>query len=131
MIVVDTCVLIAALSGSESAQEALVGHRLLAPEGVDGEVLHALRGLVIGGKLRAGDAESMLAAWSELVVDRVPAAGLIDRAWELRENLTACDALFVAAAEAFDVPLVTIDARITRADGPRCVIQLLPVPPDR
>ena len=45
---------------------------------------------------------------------------MLDRVWELRDNLTACDAAYVALAEAIDCPLVTADAPISRAPGLRC-----------
>lgn len=51
--------------------------------------------------------------------------GLLPRVWELRDNLTAHDALFVAAAESLDVPLVTADRRLATASGPRCRIEFL------
>ena len=46
------------------------------------------------------------------------------RAWELRTNLSAYDALYVALAEQLDAPLVTADARLARAPGLRCVVEL-------
>ncbi len=47
------------------------------------------------------------------------------RAWELRANVTVYDALYVALAELLDVVLVTADARLTRAPGLRCQLELL------
>jgi predicted nucleic acid-binding protein len=46
--------------------------------------------------------------------------------WELRHNLTANDAAYVALAEALQCPLVTGDARISRIPGLRCLITVLP-----
>jgi predicted nucleic acid-binding protein len=46
--------------------------------------------------------------------------------WELRHNLTAKDAAYVALAEALQCPLVTGDARISRIPGLRCLITVLP-----
>ena len=51
MIVVDTSVAIAALTGRRSARDALVDQRLVAPAHIDAEVAHVLRGLVLGRKL--------------------------------------------------------------------------------
>jgi predicted nucleic acid-binding protein len=39
--------------------------------------------------------------------------------WELRHNLTAYDALYVALAEMLDAPLVTLDRRLAAAAGAR------------
>jgi len=55
---------------------------------------------------------------------RYPHAPLADRIWELRENLTAYDATYVALAEVLDAPLVTMDARLARAPGVRAEVEL-------
>ena len=54
-----------------------------------------------------------------------PTRILWPRAWELRTNLSACDALDVALAEQLDAPLLTADARIARAPGLRCQVELI------
>ena len=50
------------------------------------------------------------------------------RAYELRENVTAYDAAYVALAEALDCPLLTADARLARAPGIRCEVELVESP---
>lgn len=125
MIVADTSVTLAALLGHDPSRRALSGRRLLAPHLIDAELAHAVRGLVLGGKLGEADAARLLAAWPRLALDRLPMRGLLPRVWELRANLTAYDALFVAAAEAHDVPLVSSDRRLALATGPRCPIELV------
>ena len=50
---------------------------------------------------------------------------LLDRIWELRENVTPYDAAYVALAEDLGGTLVTADARLGRAPGPRCAIEVL------
>lgn len=44
--------------------------------------------------------------------------------WELRGNLTAYDAAYVAAAEAYECPLLTTDGRLARASGLRCAVDV-------
>ena len=56
---------------------------------------------------------------------RTPHRLLVPRVWELRDNLSAYDAAYVALAEALDAPLLTADARLTRATGPRCRFELV------
>ncbi len=90
------------------------------------EVAHALRGLVLDGKVAAADAGRALELWTRLAVDRVAVASFLPRIWELRENLTAYDAAFVATAEALGVPLLTADRRLATAAGLRCQLQLIP-----
>ncbi|MGH8829057.1 MAG: type II toxin-antitoxin system VapC family toxin [Jiangellaceae bacterium] len=50
---------------------------------------------------------------------------LLPRMWELRENLTACDATYVALAESLDAPLVTLDAKIAGAPGHNARVEVL------
>jgi len=58
-----------------------------------------------------------------LRITRYPHALLLDRMWELRDNLTAYDASSVALAEALDAPLVTTDARLAASPGHRATIE--------
>lgn len=126
MIVVDSSAAVAALLGHQGAREALSsGRRLVAPHLIDAEVAHALRGLARGARLSEADARAALAAWGRLAIDRLPMVALIPRAWELRDNLTVDDALFVAAAETVGVPLVTADRRLVSAPGIRCRVELV------
>jgi predicted nucleic acid-binding protein len=55
----------------------------------------------------------------------VPVLGLLERIWELRDDLSAYDATYVAVAEAIGAPLLTADARIVRAPGPTCPITVV------
>ena len=125
MIVIDTSVAVAALLGQSSARSALLGQRLVAPHLIDAEVAQAIRGLVQGRQLTIEQGRETVAAWSRLAVDRVPMNPLLPRVWELRDNLTAYDAMFIAAAEVHDVPLVTADRKLATAVGPRCRIELI------
>jgi len=60
-----------------------------------------------------------------LPLRRVPHLPLLARAWELRDNLSAYDASYVALAEALRTVLVTADGRIKRASGVNCQIVVL------
>ena len=128
MLVVDTSAVLGALVGRPPDRRLVdrlsSGGDLCAPHLLDVELLHALRRLVIGGQLsedRAADARNDFAA---LAVDRYDHVALADRNWELRHNLTADDATFVALAELLGVPLVTCDARLADAPGNRAVTEL-------
>lgn len=125
MIVADTSVVVAALTGHDPARSALVGQRLIAPQVIDAEVAHALRGLARGGKISDDQGAALIRAWVRLRVDRLPMAPLLSRVWELRSNFSAYDALFVAAAEAHGVALVTADRRLASASGARCPVQVI------
>ncbi len=127
MIVVDTSAILSALAGrppSSSLAERLVSDGdLHAPHLIDVEVLHAARGLVLGGKLSLDRAADLRDDYSALSIVRYPHHPLADRVWELRANLTAYDAVFVALSEALRVPLVTCDAALA-AGGHHARVEL-------
>lgn len=128
MIVIDTSAVIGALAG-RPVDEALVDRLrddgdLNAPHLIDIEFLHALRRLVRGRDLTRDRAEEARDDFSRLPLERYPHTPLNDRVWELRQNLTAHDAAFVALAEALDVPLVTLDARLERGAPTSAQVEL-------
>ncbi len=81
--------------------------------------------LLLRGEIGADDAGVALARWARLGLRRFAAVGLLSRIWELRENLTAYDATYVALAEALACELLTADARLARAAGPTCPITVV------
>lgn len=129
MIVVDTSALVALLAEDPAPQavdERLAADSdLHAPHLLDVEFVHALRAMVRRGTLTSARAEAAFIGFDALTITRYPHVGLRERMWQLRENLTAYDASFVALSEALDVPLITADARLARADGHHAEIELL------
>ncbi|WP_028648305.1 type II toxin-antitoxin system VapC family toxin [Nocardiopsis sp. CNT312] len=132
MIVVDTSVLIDLYLGTPSRSTAAVRRVLgadsewYAPSHQPVEFLNALRGLVLGRKVPIGDAEAARKLYSLQAISHVePVREVADRIWELRSNLTAYDAAYVAVAEALDCALVTGDARLVAAPGLRCEVRVL------
>lgn len=128
MLVVDSSAVLEALAARDAAT-GLVEHLaedgdLHAPHLIDTEVLHALRRMVRGRQMSAERAHDARTDFTDLSLVRYPHEPLNDRVWELRENLTAYDATFVALAEALGVPLVTCDARLATAPGHRARIEL-------
>ena len=109
------------------ARERLRGERLVAPALIDVEVLSIWRGLVRGGRASAARIEQALDELRDLPLRRADHRPLVHRCWELRDNVTAYDAVYVALAEALAVPLVTSDVRLSRASGPRCEVQVLQI----
>jgi predicted nucleic acid-binding protein len=99
--------------------------RLHAPHLVDVEVAQALRRLALGGDLGERRALQAIEDFRGIRIERHPNADLVRRAWQLRNALTAYDAMYVALAEALDSPLVTCDARLARAHGHGAVIKLV------
>ena len=66
-----------------------------------------------------------LADLADLPVRRYPHDFLLPRIWELRNNLTAYDAAYVALAEALDARLLTRDRRLATAAGHRARVELV------
>jgi predicted nucleic acid-binding protein len=56
---------------------------------------------------------------------KLPSSRLLGRAYELRHNVGAYDAMYVALAEILQCPLITTDVRLANAAGVRCEIELL------
>jgi predicted nucleic acid-binding protein len=119
-LVVDASVAVEYLLRSPLGKRAaplLEAADLLGPELLDVEVLSVLRRESLAGRLseaRAREALSDLRAWD---LERLSHAGLLLHAWRLRDDLTAYDALYVAAARLYDADLVTADGPLSRAPG--------------
>ncbi len=129
MIVVDASVATEAVAGSSErnlrALSRITGEAALAPHVLDLEVASALRGLVRRGELAEPIARSGLRHLAVLPIARVPHEPLLERCWELRDNLTVYDAAYVALAEATGATLLTSDQRLAQAPGIRCKVELL------
>jgi predicted nucleic acid-binding protein len=125
MVVVDASALVDALLINGAARERLAFESLQAPDLIDAELLSVLRRLVLAGKLQNGDALQALTIAHQLGLRRHASRTLWLRAWELRLNLSAYDALYVALAEQLQVPVLTADARLARAPGLRCGVELI------
>lgn len=132
VIVVDASVLVTALvdeaTDGRVARLRLAGQRLVGPDLLPLEVLSVIRRRCQSGALTARRGELAIGDLSDLPVQYIPHNALLRRCWELRDNLTAYDAAYVAVAEQFDAPLVTADAKLTAAPGARCEIELLTTP---
>jgi predicted nucleic acid-binding protein len=135
LIVVDASVLANVVGddgpdGRRARAEVRLAGDLAAPDLVDVETVAVLRKRWVAGTMSDG---RFLAAVKDLEViglDRYPTLGLMRRAYELRANVTAYDAAYVALAEILGCELVTGDGRLANAPGPRCTIRVLKEPAD-
>jgi len=91
------------------------GAEVAAPDILVFEVLAVLRREVARGGLSYARASAAIADLGDLPLELFPTLALRDRAWSLRSNLTAADALFVALAEQLGEPLATKDLPLARA----------------
>jgi predicted nucleic acid-binding protein len=88
------------------------------------EVVSGIRGRWLGGKVPAGRAGDSVLDLADLTLSVVDTTLLLPRMWELRHNLGAYDAAYVAAAEGLGCPLLTKDVRLAAAPGIRCEVRL-------
>jgi len=126
MIVVDASAALAALLNDGQARQILGTERLHAPHLIDSEIASALRRRVHTSQVTAADGWNALDTWRHLALMRYPVLGLLKRVWELRDNLSAYDASYVALAEGLDCALVTADSRLSQAPHLRCPITVVP-----
>jgi predicted nucleic acid-binding protein len=103
----------------------LAGCDIHAPDHLPVEVTNVIRRHRNAGMLAATEAQLAVEGFWELPITLWPLEVVRSRVWELGENLSSYDAAYVALAERLDAPLLTGDARISRAPGPRCVIEVV------
>ena len=97
---------------------------LHAPHLLDVEVLSVLRRFSLRGEISQERARLALSRLPTLRLSRYPHTALLPRVWELRENVTAYDAVYIALAETLQAPLVTRDAGLARAPGIRAAVEV-------
>lgn len=130
MIVVDASALLEALLRTPAAQA--VERRLFdpretlhAPHLLDVEVAQVVRRYAAAGEIDRDRGRAALADLADFPLRRYPHDFLLPRVWELRDNLTAYDAVYVALAEALDAPLITRDRRLAAAASRHARVELV------
>ena len=122
MVVIDASAAVALIT-NQLPQAPRLRLRLAGTEGMhaphllDVEVLHVLRRQVFRGDVSEATAALAVGTLSQMRLTRYSHELLRGRIWELRGNLTAYDAAYVALAEALDIPLLTLDGPLFRAPG--------------
>jgi predicted nucleic acid-binding protein len=128
--VVDASVLAAFYAADDPRRTAVsaklaAGNSLYAPAHLDVEVVSALRGMAKASPPLRAAVPGALRHLAALPVRRMPLASLLDRMWELRDNLTANDAAYVALAEKLRCALLTCDAKLAGVPGAECGVDLI------
>lgn len=126
MIVVDASAALSGLLNDGPARRALAAEDLHAPHLIDTEVASGLRRRVLANELDPAAGHAALRVLRQLGMRRYPAAGLLERVWLLRADLSAYDACYLALAETLDCALLTADARLGRAPGVSCPVTVVP-----
>ena len=130
MIVVDASALLEALLRTPAARA--VEERLFepqqtlhAPHLLDIEVAQVIRRYAANGEIDSERGRAALTDLADFPFRRYPHDFLLPRVWDLRNNLTAYDAVYVALAEALDAPLLTRDQRLAAAAGHHARVELV------
>lgn len=77
------------------------------------------------GTLSARTGILALERWRSLDVQRYSHEPFLDRIWQLRDNITAYDAIYVALAEALSTVLFTGDRKLAGTPGVNATIELI------
>jgi predicted nucleic acid-binding protein len=129
VIVVDASVLSNALGDDghdgRAARARLGTDDLAGPDLIDVETVAVLRKRWLAGGLTARRFKAAVADLEDLQLERYPTLGLMRRAFELRANVTAYDAAYVALAERLQCTLLTADERLAKAPGVKCPVEVL------
>jgi predicted nucleic acid-binding protein len=130
MIVVDASAVLELLL--RTLQAGRLAERLLDPEVsrhaphlLDLEVAQVIRRYSRAGEISEDRAGEALDDFRDLRIHRHPHEPLLSRVWEMRHNLTAYDAAYVALAEALGGPLLTRDGRLASAPGHTAVVEIV------
>lgn len=127
-LVVDASLVVSVLieSGSAAARivDRLADSRVHAPNHLWVEVSNVLRRRRNAGQLSAAESRIAFDGLWMLPIESWPLEVLSERVWELGANVTSYDAAYVALAEHIDAPLLTLDVRLSRAAGPKCLFEV-------
>lgn len=130
MIVVDASAILELLLKTpegDAVAERVFGssRRIHAPHLLDLETAQVLRHLARTGGIAVERCRGALDVLSDLRIVRYPHYPLLPRIWQLRHNLSAYDAAYIALAELIDAPLLTHDAKLAGASGHNARIELV------
>ncbi len=117
-LVIDSSVVVEILLKTalgDSLVYTIKGQRLVAPELIDAEIVSALRGNVLRHTLTESRAVKALEDLMDWPIQRFSNAQLTLDVWRYHQNVGPYDAFYLAVARKNDIPLVTVDARLSRA----------------
>ncbi len=129
MLVVDASVIapVVADAGPDGVRfrQRLHSEQVAAPDLLRVAVLSVICRQLRFGTLDVTQAEQAVTDLLDLPITVYPTAPLLLRCWQLRDNLTAYDACYIALAETLGSSVLTADARLSRAPGTRCAIETI------
>jgi predicted nucleic acid-binding protein len=130
VIVTDASVILEVLLQTPAAsviEDRILSNResLHAPHLIDLEVAQVLRRYVSRGEMYPDRARMALDLFAKFPITRYSHEPLLRRIWELRSNLTAYDAAYVALAEGLGATMLTCDERLASASGNKAIIEVI------
>jgi predicted nucleic acid-binding protein len=96
-----------------------------APHLLTAEVGSTVRRMTLAGVLKPDRAMALLDGASSIVSRHYAHGPLARLAWTFRSNVSFYDALYLALATSLGVPLLTADARLARAPGLPCAVEVI------
>lgn len=130
MIVLDASAAVAVLlnlgAGARRIRERMEqeDNDLHVPQLFEIEVINALRHHAVRHGIPERRGLELLEDLTTLSISRYAHTAMLPRIWELRDNVSAYDAAYIALAETLEAPLVTRDARLARAPGIRAAVEV-------
>jgi predicted nucleic acid-binding protein len=126
-VVVDTSIVVDILTSVpniavEVERRGTIFH---APYALDAEFMNVLRNHWLHRRITLQEGKHLIREFEEMIDVRHSHEGLLERAWALRNNVSAYDSLFVALAEHLDIPLITRDRRLARSSGHTARIEFI------
>ncbi|RZT59738.1 putative nucleic acid-binding protein [Microcella alkaliphila] len=137
MIVLDASVLVTVLVDDDATSTDVALQRMrddlhwVVPEHAIIETVHALRGLMLVGKISHRQLDEHTQTLVDWALDAWPTIPLLSRVLELAHNVSAYDAAYIALAEELGAPLMTADGRLARVPGVRCPVVTIAVSDSR
>jgi predicted nucleic acid-binding protein len=130
LIVIDASVLANVIAdngaeGKRARNEIRTAQDLAAPDLVDVETVAVLRKRWLADSITQRRFATAIGDLEKIGIDRYPTLPLMRRAYELRSTVTSYDAAYVALAEILGCELLTGDAKLAKAPGPKCPVRLL------
>lgn len=127
MIVLDASVVVELLTNGTLADSlhrdlATRSDSFLVPHLLDIEVVSAIRNLIAGQRIDSYRSKQILTSLAALPAERYSHLPLLHRIWELRHNFTACDAAYIALAEATNSVLYTCDRKLCKGHHARVAL---------
>ncbi|MGH3544632.1 MAG: type II toxin-antitoxin system VapC family toxin [Mycobacteriales bacterium] len=130
LVVMDACAMVAFYAADDPRHSQVTarlsaGHALFAPTHFDVEVISAVRSLARNNPLFSAAVPAALGHLAGFPIRRMPLAPLLQRMWQLRENITPYDAAYLALTEQLGGSLVTCDVKLTQSPGAECDFDII------